>query len=104
MRTLDIRPAAIRDLLAHADHLSRDSPGAADRLLVNARITAVDLTQFPFRGRARPELSTPRRRLRSIPVRDFPNHLLLYKVTSKSVVVLRLVHGAQDLPRYLRLA
>ena len=32
------------------------------------------------------------------PVRRFPNYVLLYRVTATEIVVLCLLHGAQDLP------
>lgn len=33
------------------------------------------------------------------PVRRYPNYVMLYRVTPTHAVLLRLLHGAQDLPR-----
>jgi plasmid stabilization system protein ParE len=36
--------------------------------------------------------------VRMWPLRQHPNYLIFYRVTGSSVVMLRLLHGARDLP------
>jgi plasmid stabilization system protein ParE len=35
------------------------------------------------------------------PIRRYPNYVLLYRVTDTEIVLLCLLHGAQDLPRMI---
>lgn len=39
--------------------------------------------------------------VRRLPISGFPRHLVLYRLTSEGVLVLRVVHGARDLEALL---
>ena len=52
------------------------------------------LARIPFIGAPREELAPG---LRSIRIRPFP-HLLFYSVDGETVTLIRLLHGARDLP------
>ena len=50
--------------------------------------------RWPLYGLKHPRLSDVRRRS----VRGFPNHLIFYRVDADIVEIVRVVHGARDLP------
>jgi toxin ParE1/3/4 len=81
------------DFFAQSDHIAENDP-ALDRELgaeVLARIGA--LAQFPHRGRAGRVEGT-----RELPLPGLP-WLAIYEITGETVVILRLLHGAQHWPR-----
>jgi plasmid stabilization system protein ParE len=40
--------------------------------------------------------------VRSYPITGFPNHLILYRPTSRGIEVLAVLHGARNIPPVLR--
>jgi len=95
MRRLRLTPGALADLDAIHVYIAGNNPRAADATIrrIQARIT--NLESQPFIGPARPELRTD---LRSLVV---GNYLVFYTVTDQLVEVVRVLHGAQDLPTIL---
>jgi toxin ParE1/3/4 len=91
-RLLRVSPAALSD---HG-HVAADNPGAADALMRRMQQRIGGLESRPFIGRARPELRSD---LRSLVVGSY---LVFYMVTNELVEVVRVLHGARDLPRILR--
>jgi plasmid stabilization system protein ParE len=86
------------DLKKHWRYIARDNVDAADRLLAAAEQT------FDFIA-AHPELGSQRsfRKLvgvRSRSVDGFVNHLVFYQSRGNRVVILRVLHGMRDLPRF----
>ncbi len=69
-----------------------DSQSAADRLA--ARFYAAEdlLGAFPEIGEARPEIAADLRKWTVSP------YVMLYRVTADAVEIVRVVHGARDLP------
>lgn len=103
MRSVAFRPAAVRDVARLAGFIAKDSEDAAMRFIAGVESTVRLLGEYPLIGRPRPEWSSPRFRYRSRAVSGFPNHLVLYRLTRASVVVVRVVHGAQYVESPLRL-
>ena len=68
----------------------------ADAVLSRLREACAVLAGNPMIGRERPDVR--------VGVRSFPvaPHVILYRPTDRGVRVLRVVHGARDLPRALR--
>ena len=85
-------PEARADLLGIWLHIAHDNPDAADRLLSRLDRTAHRLAQFSALGRLRPELAPE---LRSMAVE---NYLVFYRTTPDGIEIVRILHGAQDLP------
>ena len=86
------------DLKKHWRYIARDNVDAADRLLAAAEQT------FDFIA-AHPELGSQRsfRKLvgvRSRAVDGFGNYLVFYQTHGDQVVILRVLHGMRDLPRF----
>lgn len=83
-------------------HIARDNPGAAERVLDAIEATFQQLAKQPLSG---PFFRTRNRRLagvRMLPVSDFENYLVFYRVDSDTVRLLYVVHGARDLPQLFR--
>lgn len=76
-------------------YIARDSPPAAERLLIQALEVASSLDTSSERGRVVPELDEPT--VRELFVQRYR---LLYQVTPDEVQILAFVHGARDLTRW----
>jgi toxin ParE1/3/4 len=88
------RPAFVDDLTEAYAFLAHRSPTAADRLLDQVEAAVELLSHYPDLGHPREDL---RPGLRSLRVRPF-QHLLFYRRAADEIVLLRLIHGARDLP------
>lgn len=95
MRRVRLSPGALADLDAIHIYIARHNPAAADDVIrrIQARILALE--SEPFIGQARPEL---RPDLRNLVV---GNYLVFYLVADDLVEIVRVLHGAQDLPTIL---
>ena len=91
MKRVDIRPSADADLDDIYEWIARDDPQAAERTVERIVDAAKRLRHFPDSGTSRPELGP---QARSIVIGKY---LVLYRVGSDSVDILRVVHGARDL-------
>ncbi len=76
-------------------YIARDSPPAAERLLVLALDAASSLDSLSGRGRIVPEFDQP-----SVPELFVQRYRLLYEVTPDEVHILAFLHGARDLTRW----
>lgn len=95
------RAAAEEDLTEAFLYIGAESPVAAERLLDAVGDALSILLENPEAGSPR-EFDSPRAQgIRSWPPRDFPNYLIFYKVDGEDIEVVRFLHGARDLPRFL---
>jgi toxin ParE1/3/4 len=95
------RSIAIRDLGEAYEFIAADSPESAERLL-DAVEKAIDLLlENPGAGRLRSFRSPRVRGIRSWAVRGFASHLIFYRVAGGDLEIVRFLHGARDLPRFL---
>lgn len=93
-----VAPRARRDLLAAAHWISQDNPQAAQTLRDAVLAAAQRIGDHPDIGVLRPELAdTPHRFLF---LTGFP-YVLVYNAASTPPLILRLLHGARDLPELL---
>lgn len=86
------------DLLDLWDYVARESgfPDRADSLVLRIRGVCQQIADFPGIGTRREELAPG---MRSFPV---PPFLILYRIPGDdSIEVLRVVHGARDLPHLM---
>lgn len=94
---VDFTPKATREIRAHADYLSDQSPPTARRFFAAVRKTADALEHFPRAGSPcddwHPELTGIRR----CTIQGFPRHLFFYVVEEDAVWIIRVLHGSQDL-------
>src|SRR2546423_13534417 len=101
-RRIRRRRDVAEDILDIAAYISRDSMPAALRFMQQAERTVRWLLAHPGAGALR-DFDDPRlANIRSWSVKGFRNHVIFYEVESGGIYVLAVVHGARDLPRFLR--
>jgi toxin ParE1/3/4 len=93
-----IKPQVYFDLDEIAAWMQRDDPKVALRFLDAAEATFQSLAEFPGMG-APFRVRNPRwASLRSFPIQGFPNHLVFYVPIAGGIDVVRVLHGARNLP------
>lgn len=74
------------------------SPEPANRITDNIRQKIKFLTEYPHIGSIRPDF-TDNPSIRFLPVHS---HHIVYKFDDETLIILRILHGAQDLPTHLQ--
>ena len=92
MKRHRVTPSARADLFEIWEYIARDDVNAADRVIAEIEAALPRLARMPGLGHSRPDLADPRYRIWV--VRSF---LVVYRRTGRSVVVVRVVHGARNL-------
>ena len=87
--------AALANLNAEAEYISRDDPAAASRIVSAIRRSVGNLKRFPAMGRPGRVIGT-----RELVVPGTP-YIIPYRVRNDSVEVLRVFHGARRWPKTL---
>jgi toxin ParE1/3/4 len=90
------------DLNSILDYIHRDNPAAAARVREAVLETAGKLADSPELG---PALINPRPRhrgVRMLLVRAHLNYVLIYRIETQRILVLRTLHAAQDWTRFFR--
>ena len=98
-----MRPALVsarsqRELAAAIRWIARDNKAAAEALNAAVKTAATQIGTFPLCGRSAPDLICEPYRL--LPLRGFP-YLLVYNPERRPPGIVRIVHGARDLPEIL---
>src|ERR1041384_6075005 len=99
---LHIRPDAHRDLDDIAAHIQKDNDEAAIRFLDNAAATFDMLARAAGIGTLYRVRGARFTELRCFPVRGFGNYLVFYDRMPDRIDVVRVLHGARNIPRILR--
>jgi toxin ParE1/3/4 len=89
--TVRFTPKARIDLLDIADTIARDNPARARSFVRELVNKALALRELPHGFPIVPDLADLHVRRRS-----HGNYLILYRVETSGVLVLRIVHGARD--------
>ena len=92
-------PTARNDVVEILLYLRARSHRAARLVHQAINRTFEFLAQNPGAGQARDELATG---LRSFPVNRYRNYLLFYRPLRDGIQVIRVLHGARDLPPLLK--
>lgn len=98
MKPAVLAPRARRDLIEAARWISKDNPAAARALRHSVGRTAELLGRFPSIGSLTEDLADPP--VRFYVLRGFP-YLLVYDADASPPRVLRILHGARDIPEIL---
>ncbi len=94
-------PQAAADIEQTAVFFAADSIDAAIRFIDAVQARKESLAAYPRRG-ARVEIENPSlEEVRWISVGGFDSYLLFYTVDEVRVLILRVLHGARDLPPLL---
>jgi toxin ParE1/3/4 len=94
---LIFRPSSLDDFRAVHRFIATDNATQARNFVMRIRQRCGALREHPLLGPARPDLGTG---LRIIPMR--PGVVVVYRVASESVEVLRVFYGGQDYEAILR--
>ena len=92
---------AKRDALRIFVHIGEQNFEAAQRFLSALAGDFRRLAGMPGLGAARELTSANLKGVRSLPVTGFTNYLIFYRYDSKSLMVLRVIHGARDIEQAL---
>lgn len=84
--------AAAEDLEHITDYLFDRAPHRAQELIRNLYTAPTALLEFPYRGRVGKKAGTRELVIPSLP------YVLVYTVTSDTITVMRILHGAQRWP------
>jgi toxin ParE1/3/4 len=97
--TAVLSPRARRDLLDAVRWIARDDPAAARAFRGAVASGARRLSEHAEIGFERPELADPP--VRFLSLTGFP-YLIVYDADRRPPLILRVLHGARDLPQVLR--
>jgi toxin ParE1/3/4 len=93
-----VKARARLDLKSHWRYIARDNLPAADRLLEAAEETFKLIAETPDIGSQRSFRKLVG--IRSRAVTGFRNYLVFYQTRGNVVVILRVLHGMRDLPKF----
>ena len=94
-----LSPRARRDLLDGARWIARDNPAAARAFRDAVSNAARRLGEHPEMGSLRTKLTDPP--VRFLPLTGFP-YVIVYDADHRPPLILRVLHGARDLPIVLQ--
>ena len=94
-----LSPAAERDILEIVEWIAAENPVAARGFRVALDKLAANIGEHPRIGTSRPHLASPP--IRFLPIRGFP-HVVVYTPDRNPPLIVRVLHGARDLPEVLR--
>ena len=96
-----LRPGVPADLEAIIAYLEKTSVAVADRFMDAVFAALARLAEAPGIGSPKHFARSRIVGVRSWAVPGFPNHLIYYKVHPDAIVVLAVLHGAQDYESWL---
>ena len=99
MTAAGLSPAARRDLLGAMRWISQDNPAAARALRDSVAKAASHMGTYEQFGVLRPDLAD--RPYRFVMPTGFP-YVIVYNSDRRPPLIVRILHGARDLPEVLR--
>lgn len=98
--TVRIRPLARRDLKRHFRYIHQFNPDAAWGFRTAAFATIKQIAPHPGMGH---QMGFRRvAGVRSIVITNYPNYLVFWRERVDHVEIVRVLHGMQNLPRFIR--
>lgn len=93
-------PRARDDLAGHYAFIARDEFKAAERFLTAYEDALQTISEFPEIGARRSLKSVRLRDVRMWTLEKFTNYTIYYRIQSRSLLIVRVLHAAQDYTRY----
>ena len=93
-------PRAARDLDEISGYIAADNPEAAERVRRTILNTGDFLAQHPELGRRVRKAAAHHRQIRWFVVPKFSNYLIFYQPWQETIMVVRVLHAAQDWTRF----
>lgn len=100
MKLARFSPRAERDLASIYDRIARDNPDAAVRVRTTILNTADFFARNPELGRRIRDASSRHAQIRWSVVPRFRNYLIFYQPFRDTIMVVRILHAAQDWTRF----
>ena len=94
-----LSPTAERDIHEIIEWIASENPVAARGFRVAPDKQANTIGDHPRIGALMPHLASPP--IRFLPIRGFP-HIVVYSLDRDPPLIVRVLHGARDLPEVLR--
>jgi len=94
----NFKPRARQDVLEIAISIARDNPAAAKAFLFAVENTCGCIAKLPAMGSRRVYKNPLLADVRMLPVGGFGSYLIFYQLLKTGVEVIRIIHGARDLP------
>jgi antitoxin ParD1/3/4 len=94
-----LTPQAEDDLFAVWSFIAQDNIEAADRVEAHIYAACGFLVSAPQAGHVRHDLTARPVRFWTVP--RFPNYVIVYDPASSPLRIIRILHGALDIPRHL---
>src|SRR5438046_870475 len=94
-----LTPLAEDDLFALWSYIAQDNIAAADKVEAQIYAACAFLSSTPREGHFRPDLTPLPVRFWTVP--HFPNYIVVYDPIFNPVRIIRILHGAVDIPRHL---
>lgn len=94
-----LSPAAERDILGIVAWIAGENPAAARGFREALDELATAIGEHPRIGTLKPHLASPP--IRFLPIRGFP-YIVVYTPDRDPPLIVRVLHGARDLPEVLR--
>ena len=101
MKEVVRRPKVYEDLAEISLRIAADDPQAALRFLDAAESTVRQLALSPALGRPRRFQGEHLKDLRSWRINGFAKYLVFYREHAEGLEIIRILHGARDLPQVL---
>jgi plasmid stabilization system protein ParE len=92
-------PEAELDLIAIWSYIARENVEAANRVESEIYLACAVLASTPYAGHIRPDMTSLPVRFWTLP--RFSRYIIVYDPVSDPLQILRILHGATDLPRQL---
>lgn len=92
------KPQARRDVVEIAAAIAADNPSASRAFLKALEDTCKNLAAMPEIGSRRTFRHPALKDVRMLPVNKFNSYLIFYQPMQNVIEIVRIVHGARDLP------
>ncbi|MCY7346669.1 MAG: type II toxin-antitoxin system RelE/ParE family toxin [Pyrinomonadaceae bacterium] len=97
-REITKKPQAERDIEECFVYIGEDNLDIAVHFLVAVEDGIEQISRNPFIGSIRNFTNSQIKNLRMWSVRDFTDYQIFYKVEEETIEIIRVLHGARDLP------
>ncbi len=92
---LRLTPLAVSDLEGIGDYIARDNPARAESFVLELREQCEKIARNPLGYRARPDIAE------GVRTCAFRHYVILFRAQGDEVLIVRMLHGAMDIPRKL---
>ncbi|MGB2791243.1 MAG: type II toxin-antitoxin system RelE/ParE family toxin [Candidatus Moraniibacteriota bacterium] len=97
-RSFHISRKAEEDILGCMRYLLQKDTNLPARFLASFEETCKSLLDMPALGKVRTFECTALLNIREIPMRTFKKYLIFYRAHHEDIEIVRVIHGARDLP------